>query len=42
MRTQTEAPNVEAQSIPPLQVPAWAETGPRLVLLADRDMDVLK
>lgn len=42
MRSQAKAPDTEAQSVPPLQVPAWAEAGPGLVLLADRDVDILK
>ena len=42
MRSQAETPDTEAQSVPPLQVPAWAQAGPWLVLLADCDMDILE
>lgn len=41
MGLQAEAPDAEAQGVLALQLTAWAEPGPRLVLLAYTNVHVL-
>ena len=41
MGLQAEAPDTEAQGVLALQLTAWAEPGPRLVVLADAYVHVL-
>ncbi len=42
MRLQAEAPHAELQGVRAMEVTAWAEPRPRLILLTHADVDVLQ